>query len=104
MLEKTETVLVEKINQLDNEVLRLREALHQSKKDSLSALGAMRLHGAILLSLGNTAELLNWVKQSFGDEAVKSITNNLFVLDNAPMPESLIQKIKTATDNGMTRW
>lgn len=97
----------EKIQRQDRFIAQLQAELHLARQASVETmLGRLRLREAVLLYVGHDADkLIDDLDAEFhGHDAVRAVSNSLFVLDNAPVPPEVREAIRQATNRGMNRW
>lgn len=98
--------LVEKIQLQDRHIAQLQADLKQARQNSVTGLlGQLRMREALLLYVGQDAEnFAQQITENFGSDVARAVSNSLFVLNNAPVPEEVCEAIRTATNHGMSRW
>lgn len=98
--------LTEKIQRQDRFIAELQAELQQARESSIARmLGQFRLREAVLLYVGQDADtFIEQFNMNFGSEVTKALSNNLFVLNNAPVAPEVREAIRTATNHGMNRW
>lgn len=98
--------LTEKIQRQDRFIAELQAELQRARQASVDAmLGQLRLREAVLLYVGQDADnFAQQIAENFGSEVARAMSNNLFVLDNAPIPYEVRESIRKATNHGMNRW
>jgi hypothetical protein len=99
--------LTEKIQLQDRVIAELQGELQRAREVSVERmLGQLRLREAVLLYVGQDVEkLIGDLDAEFrGHDAVRAVSNSLFVLDNAPVPSEMREAIRTAANHGMNRW
>lgn len=100
-------VLVEKIQHQARRIAELEDELRVERGRSLHAmLGQLRARQAILLYVGtgHADDFIRQIAEEFGSEVASSVSNSLFVLDNAPVPASVRDALRSATKHGLDRW
>lgn len=107
---ETESVIMEsltkRIQSLESENQYLAKALEESRAAAVGPmLGQLRLRGAILLLLGDDADMLrNYLGSTHGSEVERDVMNSLFSLANAPLAEPHRAAVRAAANGGMNRW
>jgi hypothetical protein len=98
--------LAEKIRRQDRCIAQLQVDLERARQSSIdSMLGQLRLREAVLLYVGQDAENFGQqIAEQFGADVAQTVSNSLFVLDNAPVPSEVRDSIRKATKRGMHRW
>ncbi len=98
--------LAEKIRRQDRYIAQLQADLKQAQRSSIdSLLGQLRLREAVLLYVGqDAAKFAQQIVEAFGTDVEQTVSNSLFVLDNAPVPPEVRDSIREATKGGMHRW
>lgn len=99
--------LAEKVQRQERFIAQLQGELERARETSVErVLGQLRLREAVLIYVGRDLQkLLRDMDEEFcGHEAVRAVTNSLFVLDNAPVPVDVREAIRDATNHGMNRW
>ncbi len=99
--------LVEKIQHQARRIAELEEELRVARGASLHAmLGQLRARQAILLYVGtdHADAFMQEIAEKFGSEVASSVSNSLFVLDNAPVPASVRDALRSASKQGLDRW
>lgn len=101
-----EQALTEKIQLQERFINQLQEDLRQARSASVETiLGQLRLREAVLLYVGQDADdFTRQLAQEFGGVVARSVSNSLFVLDNAPLPTGVQQALRVAFNHGMNRW
>ncbi|MBV5676216.1 hypothetical protein [Zoogloea sp.] len=101
-----ETALVEKIQRQDRFIAELQAELQRARQASVDAmLGQLRLREAVLLYVGQDADnFAQQIAEKFGSEVARAVSASLFVLNNAPVPSSTRDALRTACNHGMSRW
>lgn len=103
---KTETVLVQKIEELERTVSRMRTELHNARESSIhNMVGALRLREAVLLYVGSdVTTFVVQLEQEYGKDVASGIASNLFNLHTAPVSEYTRDAMSRAINHGMDRW
>ena len=99
--------LTEKIQRQERFIAELQAELQLARQGSVETmLGQLRLREAVLLYVGRDADkLIRDLDAEFrGHDAVRAVSNSLFVLDNAPVPAEVREALRKATDRGVKRW
>jgi len=102
-----EQALIEKVQRQDRLIAQLQAELQLAHEASVERmLGQLRLREAVLLYIGKDSDkLIDDLNSEFsGHEAVRAVSNSLFVLDNAPVSPGVCEAIRKAANHGMTRW
>ena len=98
--------LTEKIQRQDRIIGQLQADLEQARRVSVNMLlGQLRLRETVILYVGRDAErFVQQLNENFGCEVGCSVSNSLFVLDNAPVSAEVREAFRGATNHGMNRW
>ena len=101
-----ERTLTETVQRQERLIQQLTEELRQARNVSpRTLLGQLRLRETILLYVGNDGmKLTADLTECFGHDAMRDVSNYLFVLDNAPVSADVKDAIRKATNHGMNRW
>lgn len=102
-----EQAVDEKIKGLENRIKQLESELALARQASLNPmLGNLRLHGAILLYLGDKLkeEFGADLEQRFGSDIARDSVRHLFSINNAPVTDECRAELRTALNNGNTLW
>lgn len=103
----TEQALIEKVQRQERFIAQLQGELQLAREASVARmLGQLRLREAVLLYIGNDSDkLIDDLNSEFrGHDAVRAVSNSLFVLENAPVAPEVCDAIRKAINRGMTRW
>lgn len=99
--------LTARIQRQDHFIAELQGELQRAREASVERmLGQLRQREAVLLYVGHDVEkLIGDLDTEFrGHDAVRVVSNSLFVLDNAPVPSEMREAIRKAANHGMNRW
>lgn len=98
--------LADKVRYQERRIEELDAALRAARQASIhEMLGQLRLREAVLLYVGLDVDAFaKQLTEAFGGEIARSVSNSLFVLDNAPVPSEAREAIREATNHGMNRW
>jgi hypothetical protein len=98
--------LTEKIQRQERFIAQLQADLEQARLASVDTmLGQLRLREAVLLYVGQDADnFTQQIADNFGSDVARAVSNSLFVLDNAPLPDGEREAVRSAFNHGMKRW
>lgn len=92
-----------RIEQLESQLKAERESqlrrLPGAVEDTIKRL---RLHGVILLQLGPTDDTL--LREQAENAALSAALGQSWMLDHAPVSAEVKDAVRTAANNGMSRW
>lgn len=99
-------VLTEKIKRQEAQIKHLVQELQEARKASVGhMLGELRLREAVLLYVGTDAVSFDKrFRDDFGIELQTTALRHLFVLDNAPVSDSVREEFRAAFNRGMNLW
>jgi hypothetical protein len=101
------TVLVEKIQRQATRIAALEAELRGASSASVHVmLGQLRARQANLLYVGtgHVDGFIREIADEFGSEVATSVSNSLFVLDNAPVSFGVRDALRSAIKQGLNRW
>lgn len=101
--------MAEQIQQQKFIITQQQAELERLKRLSVEhVLGQLRLREALLLYVGDDASTFSeQLAQAFGSEGqdiVRAVSNQLFILDRAPVSPDVREAIRKAVNYGMSRW
>lgn len=102
-----EKALVEKIEGLERHVAELQGRLQQAQASAMGAmLGPLRLRSTVLLYLGkeDMASYSERLARDFGTDAMDTIAQHLFDLNNVPLAAEGKEALRAAMNYGIQRW
>lgn len=96
-----------KVSELELLITDLQNELRRAQESSVPhILGQLRLREILLLYVGDNKndELGERLAQEYGTEISNLIIKNIFMLNNAPIPDSGRETMRTAFNHGNCRW
>lgn len=98
-------VLVDKIVQLERDVLNLQLQLENARAHSIESLKFLRLHQAVVLFTGDDIEKFNeTISGQLGGDYLNNLSRHMFSLCHAPLSKNDIDTFRAAFNGCQVKW